>query len=74
MKILIKGLTGNIEVLKLVKMISHSDIKNIDKESDERYQIDKDDQLEKNGCKWIRMINWQKQSFEIVKNYSPDKY
>ena len=27
-------------------MSSHSDIKNIDKESDERDQIDKDDQLE----------------------------
>ena len=33
-------LTDDIEVLKLVKLSSKSDIDNIDKESDERYHID----------------------------------
>ena len=37
-----KGLTGSKEVLKLGKMSSHSDIENIDKEYDERDQIDMD--------------------------------
>ena len=46
-----KGLTSVIEVLKLGKMSSHSDIENLNKEYDERNQIDKGDQLYKKGCK-----------------------
>ena len=42
-----KGLTSGIEVLKLGKVSSHIDIKILNKESDERDQIDKGDQLEK---------------------------
>ena len=37
-----KGLTGGKEVLKLGRMSSRSDIENIDKEYDERDQIDMD--------------------------------
>ena len=38
-----------IEVLKLVKTSSHIDIENLNKLSDEVYQIDKGDKLDKKG-------------------------
>ena len=53
-----KGLTSGIEVLKLGKTSSHSDIEIFNKEPDERYQIDKGGQLEKK-CKHRRRINWK---------------
>ena len=43
-----KWLTRGIEVLKLGKMSSQSEIEDFKNESDERYQIDKGYQLEKN--------------------------
>ena len=53
-----KGLTNGIEVLKLVKTSSHSDIENMNKLSDEIDQIDKGDQLNiKKRCKCRRRIN-----------------
>ena len=42
-----KGLTSGIEVLKQGKISYHSDIENLNKDSDERDQINKGDQLDK---------------------------
>ena len=41
--------TSGIEVLKLGKTSSHIDIENLNKLSDEVYQIDKGDKLDKKG-------------------------
>ena len=46
-----KGLTGGIEVLKLIKMSSDIDIDDLNKVSDEIDQINKGDQVDKKRCK-----------------------
>ena len=46
-----KGLTIGIEVMKLGKTVSHSDIENLNKESDEKDHIDKGDLLDKKNMK-----------------------